>query len=95
MGALGYYTVLLRRPPDGWSRIEQLTADARRVSEQLQRKGIPVRFVRSIFVPEDETCFYLYAAASADAVREAAARAALPVERVSEAIPQQEGETRC
>lgn len=44
-----------------------------------------VRFVRSIFVPEDETCFYLFEAPSVEAVREAAHRAGLQVERVSEA----------
>jgi hypothetical protein len=39
-----------------------------------------------LFVPEDETCFYLYEAASADDVREAARRANLPAETVVEAI---------
>ena len=52
----------------------------------MQREGIPVRFVRSVFVPEDETCFYLYEAASVDAVREAARRAALPVEAVAVSV---------
>jgi len=52
----------------------------------MQREGIPVRFVRSVFVPEDETCFYLYEAASVDAVREAARRAALSVEGVAESV---------
>jgi hypothetical protein len=45
-----------------------------------------VRFLRSVFVPEDESCFYLYEAASADDVREAARRAELPVDHVVEAI---------
>jgi hypothetical protein len=44
----------------------------------MRAEGIPVRFLRSIFVPEDETCFYLYEAASAEQVREAALRAQLP-----------------
>lgn len=59
---------------------------ARLAAEELAQQGSTVRYVRSIFVPEDETCFLLYEADSADAVREAAQRAALPFERVSEAI---------
>lgn len=53
---------------------------------ELTRAGAPVRQVRSIFVPEDETCFFLYEANSAAAVREAARRAALPFGRVAEAF---------
>lgn len=50
---------------------------ARRAAEELG-----VRYVRAIFMPEDETCFLIYEAASAEAVREAVARASLPVARV-------------
>jgi hypothetical protein len=49
---------------------------------QLTREGRPVRFLRTIFVPEDETCFYLFEAPSAGTVEEVGARAALPFERV-------------
>src|SRR5262249_43940560 len=38
------------------------------------------------FVPEDETCFYLYRAASPDGVRDAARRADLVFERLSEVV---------
>ena len=44
-----------------------------------------VRFVRSFFLPEDEICFLLFEAASADDVRDAARRADLRYERISEA----------
>ncbi len=43
-----------------------------------------MRYVRSIFVPDEETCFFLYEAPSADAVREIARRSALRFDRVSE-----------
>lgn len=56
------------------------------VADQLTREGKPVRFVRSILVPEDETCFYLFEAPSVEAVHEAAERAGLQVERVTEAV---------
>jgi hypothetical protein len=57
---------------------------ARLAAEQLTRAGTPVRYLRSLFLPLDETCLLLYEAASADAVRTAAQRAALPFDRVTE-----------
>ena len=42
--------------------------------------------MRTIFVPEDETCFLLFEAASIDDVRDAARIADLPFERISEAV---------
>jgi hypothetical protein len=65
---------------------------SRRAAEALTRAGTPVRYVRSIFVPEDETCFFLYEAASADAVRQAVCGAALTCERVVEAVDQSSSE---
>jgi hypothetical protein len=55
-------------------------------ADELTQEGQHVRFLRSIFVPEDETCFYLYQALSIDAVREAASRAGLRFQRVTEAV---------
>lgn len=59
---------------------------ARRAAEQLRWQGTPIRCLRTVFVPEDETCFYLYEAASEEVVRKAAHRAALHIERIVEAI---------
>ena len=61
-------------------------ARARTAAEDLAREGTAVRYVRSLFVPEDETCFYVYEATKAADVREAAHRAALAFDRVTEAI---------
>jgi hypothetical protein len=58
----------------------------RLAAEELTREGTPVRYLRSIFVPEDETCFFLCEAGSAEAVREAVRRAALTFDRVAEAV---------
>ena len=55
-------------------------------AEQLAREGLSVRFLGSIFVPEDETCFYLYRAQSAEDVRIAATRAGLVFDRVREVV---------
>jgi hypothetical protein len=62
------------------------TESARAAAGELTRAGTPVRLLRAIFVPEDETCFYVFEAATADAVREAARRATLPADRVAIAI---------
>ena len=53
---------------------------------ELTREGTPVRYPRSIFLPEDETCFFLLVAGSVSAVRETVRRAALPFDRVTETI---------
>ena len=66
--------------------VEESTRRARRAAEQLSREGAPVRFLRSLFVPDEETCFYLYDADSAERVGEAARRAGLPSERVVTAV---------
>jgi hypothetical protein len=81
------------------SRTDLLSAESdaergRLAAEELTREGTPVRYLRSIFVPEEETCFSLYEAATADAVHEVARRAALRFERVAEAVSHSKGDTR-
>jgi hypothetical protein len=66
--------------------VERGAERSRLAAEELTREGLPVRYLRSIFVPEDETCFFLYEADSAGIAREAARRAALPFERVTESV---------
>ena len=60
-------------------------AVAERAGADLTREGRAVRFLQSFFVPEDETCFLLYEADSADLVTEAVGRAGLRLEHVSAA----------
>ena len=64
---------------------ERGAARARRAAERLTRRGMPVRYLRGLFVPEDETCFLLYEAGSLEAVREAARCAGLACEHAAEA----------
>jgi hypothetical protein len=45
----------------------------------------PVRYVRSILVPADETCFHLFEATSAEAVRQAIERVGVSAYRIIEA----------
>ena len=67
--------------------VERRAERAQRAAVELTAAGTPVRFVRSIFVPADETCLFLFEAASIDAVREAVHRAALPFDHVAETAP--------
>jgi Protein of unknown function (DUF4242) len=66
--------------------VENGAERTRLAAEALTREGTPVQYLRSIFVPEDETCFFLCEAPSAKAVHEAVRRAALPFERIAEAV---------
>jgi hypothetical protein len=59
---------------------------AREAADQLRREGTQVHHVRSILIPEDETCIHLYRAESMEAVRVAAARASLPLDRLTGAV---------
>ena len=65
---------------------EGLSRRVRAAAEELTREGIPVRYLRSIFVPDDETCFVLCEAPSAGAVCETAARASLRFARIAHAV---------
>jgi hypothetical protein len=59
---------------------------ARSAAETLTQEKTPVRFDRSIHVPEDEICFFVFDAPSARAATLAAERAGLDPIRVVEAI---------
>ncbi len=59
---------------------------ARTGAEGLAGEGFPVRYLGSIFVPEDETCFLLFEGSSGDAVRMATERAGIRITRIVEAL---------
>jgi hypothetical protein len=80
------FLVELYLPGGGREVLADAAARARLAAEQLTREGTPVRHVRSIFLPGEETCFCLYESASVDAVEAASRRSELPFERVVEAI---------
>ena len=66
--------------------VESGAERARAAADEVTEEGAAVRYVRAIFVPEDETCFFLYEAASAEAVHDAARRAGLSSGRITEAL---------
>jgi hypothetical protein len=57
---------------------------ARGAAEQLTREGTPVRWVRSVYVPEEDTCLLVFEAPTAEAVDRAGRRAGLTYERIVE-----------
>lgn len=77
---------------DGAAVAESGARSARLAAEELTREGRQVRYLRSIFVPEEETCFFIFEADSAKDVEDAARRASLAVDRVTVAISVGSGE---
>lgn len=76
------------------SRAGELTAARRRVraaTASVARGDRDVRYVRAIYVPEDETCFYVFKAVSAELVAEVTALAGLRNGRVLEALGESKG----
>jgi hypothetical protein len=69
-----YHLVELHRPEHGWNDLQALSARARSAAERVNSEETPVRFLRSIFVPDVETCFHLFEGTAA-AVAETLTRA--------------------
>lgn len=63
---------------------------ARSAAEELTRQGTRVRFDRTIHVPEDEICFFVFDAESGREAAMAAQQAELDPVRVVEAISSHE-----
>jgi hypothetical protein len=65
---------------------------ARSAVEELTQQDTRVRFERSIYVPEDEICFFVFDAASGREAALVAQRAGLEPVRVVEAVSSREEE---
>jgi hypothetical protein len=79
------------------SRARELPAAKKRVraaARRVARSDDDIRYVRAIYVPEDETCFYVFNAASADLVAQVSDLAGLRDGRVVETVGDSKGETR-
>lgn len=67
--------------------LAEIQERARTAAMELSEAGTPARYVRSIAVPDDETCFHLFEAVSAEAVEEVSRRAELSRVRVVPYMP--------
>jgi hypothetical protein len=86
LSALSRYLVEMAAPSGGWQELQQLTARARAAAEEMCGEGLAVRFLRSIYVPEDQSCFFLYEADSIETVSQAGSRAQLEIAGIDEAL---------
>ncbi len=71
------------------TNLESAQLDAARASaasDEPVADGARVRYLGSTLIPSDETCFALFEASSADEVRGLLERAALPYDRIVEAV---------
>jgi hypothetical protein len=80
------YMVELYQPTARRTTVAAAAERARRAAEQLTREGTPVRYLRWLLIPEDETCFHLFEGGSAEAVGQASRRAELDYERIVEVL---------
>ncbi|MGD0272836.1 MAG: hypothetical protein ABSB96_03800 [Gaiellaceae bacterium] len=81
-----HFLVELYVPRRKASDFESEVARVRSVSDDLRSRGVPVRHLRSLFLPEEETCFHLFESSGTEAVEEAIRSAGLECERISQAL---------
>lgn len=86
MTELPLYLAELYRASGESGDLAEAAARARAAADVMARTGTRVRYVRSVFVPSDETWFLLYDAPSAAAVAETARKADLRPARIVEAL---------
>jgi hypothetical protein len=60
--------------------------DERRRAERAAELGTGIRYVRTTFLPGDETLLHMFVAMSPDALRDAVRDAALSYDRIVEAV---------
>ncbi len=68
---------------------DQLSAAAARAKSttaQMTQEGVPVRYLRSTFIPGEEKCFCLFDGPSVDVIKQANEQAEIPFERIVEAV---------
>ncbi len=77
------YLVEHYRPGLTVDGLKQWAARIHEATDELEREGKSVRYLRSTIVPADESLLCVLEAASEELVREAYERAGLPFERLS------------
>ena len=70
----------------GAEALSVLETRARAAAADLSRSGSRTRYVRTMFLPEDEICLHVFEAPSREAVLEAARTAGLTDARITEVV---------
>ncbi|MGD0272742.1 MAG: hypothetical protein ABSB96_03325 [Gaiellaceae bacterium] len=65
------FLVELYVPRRGASGFEEEAQRVRSVAEDLSRSRLQIRYLRSLFLPEEETCFQLFESSGTEAVEAA------------------------
>jgi len=86
MPALSRFLVELERPELLGVEIKALADRSRAVAAEMRGEGASLRYLRTIYVPEDGRCFLLFEGGSAVEVGEAGRRAGLAPSAVVEAL---------
>ena len=66
--------------------LEQLEADAKGIADAsaaLSERGLHVRYLQAVFLPEEETCLHLFEATRLDAVERVLRDTGLEAERIN------------
>ena len=66
---------------------------ARAAAQELMLEGTRVHYVRTTFLPDDETCFHVFDAGSEDTVGEACRRAGISSARIARAMELSAGDS--
>ena len=80
------YLVEMYAPPQSPQARADLVARVHAAAAALSDGGFPVRHVRAIFLPDDETCFHLVDAPSAEVVHEVFDNARVSFTRITQAL---------
>jgi uncharacterized protein DUF4242 len=65
--------------------VAEVESRVREAAAELARPKAELRYLRSIFVPDDELCMHLFDADSVEAVSEVTHRAGISADRIAEA----------
>jgi hypothetical protein len=82
------YLVEHYRPGLTVDGLKQWAVRVHEATDELEREGKDVRYLRSTIVPADESLLCVFEAANEELVREAYTRAGLSFERLSVALPE-------
>ena len=73
-------------PPAAADGLPASVAHAARLCADLSRSGRGVRYLYSVYLPTEDTCFCLFRAQSSDTVREVNAKADFALDRITDAV---------